>query len=222
MSLHSPQRYSIFVLACLAVFLYPATNVVFAQHGISLDTDSLTQTVLIHPVIDADDPRLGLVVWEHEYNPDLRLGDQLGSDFKVQQLGEDGVPRSYAPGTAGKQNEDWYGWRRDVLAPFDATVTRVEHPDTTNVPGTMNRDAQPGLIFFENDEGVTVVYAHAREIEVEEGQRVKAGEVVAKVGNNGNSRGPHIHVGAWKGETPLQIQVYLYAAQHYGAAETTD
>lgn len=58
-----------------------------------------------------------------------------------------------------------------------------------------------------------MVYAHVREIKVEEGQQVKAGEVVARVGNNGNSRSPHVHVGAWQDETPLQIQVDLYAAE---------
>ncbi|NBB86483.1 MAG: peptidoglycan DD-metalloendopeptidase family protein [Bacteroidetes bacterium] len=220
MLLRAPQRFCIFVLTCLAVLLAPTTNVAVGQHGISLDTDSLTQTVLIHPVIDADASRFSLVMSEHEYDPGLRLGDRLGSDFKVQKLGEDGVPRSYAPGTDGTKNEDWYGWRREVLAPFGATVTRVQHPDTTNVPGTMNREAKPGLIFFENEEGVIVVYAHAREISVEEGQRVETGDVVAKVGNNGNSRAPHIHVGAWKDETPLQIQVYLYAEQHFGASTT--
>jgi len=36
---------------------------------------------------------------------------------------------------------------------------------------------------------------------------------VGRVGNNGNSRAPHVHAGAWKaGDTPLQIQVDLYAA----------
>jgi murein DD-endopeptidase MepM/ murein hydrolase activator NlpD len=83
----------------------------------------------------------------------------------------------------------------------------------------MNREADPGLIFFQNNNGVTVIYAHAREIEIEEGQQVKAGEVVGKVGNNGNSRLPHIHVGAWKDETPLQIQVDLYAQKRYQKEE---
>lgn len=48
----------------------------------------------------------------------------------------------------GEANDDWYAWQRHVLAPFKATVVRVTEPDTTNVPGTMNRDAQPGFILF--------------------------------------------------------------------------
>ena len=172
--------------------------------------DTLTSTILIHPVIDINDRALTLSVREHTVKPYLRLGDQLASDFSVQRVGDDGIPRTYERGTNGEKNEEWFGWRKDVVAPFDGTVTRVEAPSATNSPGTMNRKAQPGLIFFENEEGATVIYAHVREIDVEKGQRVEAGEIVAKVGNNGNSRAPHVHVGAWKDGTPLQIQMDLY------------
>ncbi|WP_147302681.1 M23 family metallopeptidase [Thalassotalea euphylliae] len=34
----------------------------------------------------------------------------------------------------------------------------------------------------------------------------QAGESIAKVGNNGYSCNPHIHVGAWKDNLPLQIR----------------
>jgi len=185
------------------------------QHGLDLERDTLTQTVLIHPVIDASGDGMTLWTREHTYRSSLGLGDQLARDFTLARVGDDGLPRTYRPGTEGARNEDWFGWRGDVLAPFDGTVTRTQTPSSTNEPGTMNRDARPGGIFFENDEGVTVLYGHVRDIEVEEGQRVEAGEVVAKVGNNANSRAPHVHVGAWVGETPLQIQIDLYAAERF-------
>lgn len=178
------------------------------QYGMPEDDDTLNKSVFIHPVIDGE-----LVTSEHEYREQLRLGDQLGRDFSIIEITDDGIVRRFE--TDGKTNEDWYGWRADVLAPMDGEVTRVQAPDTVNTPGVMNRDADPGLIFFENNNGVTVIYAHVREITVKEGDRVEAGEVVAKVGNNGNSRNPHVHVGAWKGDTPLQIQVDLYA-EHRG------
>ena len=49
----------------------------------------------------------------------------------------------------------------------------------------MNRDANPGRVYIKNNDGVTVILVHVREIEVKEGQEVQAGEIVAKVGNNG-------------------------------------
>ena len=210
----SPILVAIFTLTLLS---FPA--VAQAQEGPppqgrELDRDTPTQTVLIHPPIKGR-----LSSSEHTYNPDLRLGDQLGRDFSVIKIGEDGIVRRYEPGSGGQNNEDWYGWRKPVLAPIDGRVTRVERPGTTNTPGIINSEAQPGLIFFERDDGTTVLYVHAREISVEEGQRVDAGEVVATVGNNGNSRDPHIHVGAWKGDTPLQIKQDLYVESNDGADE---
>lgn len=192
-----------------------------AQRGLDLENDTLTQSVLIHPPIDVSGEGLDLTTSEHEYKEQLRLADQLGRDFIVEKLNEDGISRPYPSETNGKRNDDWYGWRKDVLAPFEATVARVLKPDTVNTPGTMNREAQPGGIVFEDtSKNITIFYGHVREIEVEEGETVRPGEVVAKVVNNGNSRNPHVHIGAWEGDasklgakegTPLQIQVYLYA-----------
>ena len=64
-------------------------------------------------------------------------------------------------------------------------------------------------MIFERHDGVLFAYGHVDDIEVEEGQRVKAGQRVASMSNNGTSWAPHLHVGAWKGETPLQICIDL-------------
>jgi len=219
MSRRSARRLGAFsiVLAGLLLMASEAD----AQRGLDLENNTLTQSVLIHPPIDVSGEELDLTTSEHEHKEQLRLADQLGRDFIVEKLNDDGISRPYPPETNGKQNDDWYGWRRNVLAPFEATVARVLKPDTVNLPGTMNREAQPGGIVFEDtSENITVLYGHVREIEVEEGETIRPGEVVAKVGNNGNSRNPHVHIGAWEGDasklgakegTPLQIQVDLYA-----------
>ena len=199
-------------VALLSVMIFISTDEIKAQKTVTAGVDTLTKSILIHPVIEAGDGHI--VSSEHTYKPKLRLGDQLARDFGIGKLSDKGFLKRFK--NDGTANEDWYGWRQNVLAPINGKVTRVNHPDTTNKPGTMNREASPGLIFFEKDNGLTVIYAHVREIEVEKGDRVQIGEVVAKVGNNGNSRNPHVHVGAWKGDTPLQIQVDLYAEERYG------
>lgn len=47
------------------------------------------------------------------------------------------------------------------------------------------------------DDGTTAVYGHVNEMLVTQGQRVNAGEVIATVGNRGQSTGPHLHLEIW-------------------------
>ncbi|MBO0856360.1 MAG: M23 family metallopeptidase [Nocardia sp.] len=47
------------------------------------------------------------------------------------------------------------------------------------------------------DDGTTAVYGHVNQILSHVGQRVKAGDVIATVGNRGDSTGPHLHLEIW-------------------------
>jgi murein DD-endopeptidase MepM/ murein hydrolase activator NlpD len=55
---------------------------------------------------------------------------------------------------------------------------------------------------------VVIVYGHVADITVKAGDVVRAGDVVARVGNDGVSRSPHLHVGAYRvtDSMPLQIR----------------
>ena len=48
-------------------------------------------------------------------------------------------------------------------------------------------------VIVDHGNGYTTSYSHCSEILVTVGQRVAQGEVIAKVGNTGNSYGPHLH-----------------------------
>ena len=50
-----------------------------------------------------------------------------------------------------------------------------------------------GTALVEKVEGGWVIYAHLSKTFVKAGDAVKAGEVIAKSGNTGNSSGPHLH-----------------------------
>jgi hypothetical protein len=186
-----------------------------AQRGLDVEDDTLTHTVLIHPPVAVSGGRSVLFTREHTHAASYDIGDQLARDFIVMQIGDDGIMRPFEPGTGGERNEDWFTWRKDVLAPFGGTVTQVQLPEKTNQPGHLDAEARHGEIHFEDEDGVVVSYIHLREIRVEEGQQVEAGEVVARAGNNGSSIAPHVHVGAWEGATPLQIQVDLHAKRRF-------
>ncbi len=47
------------------------------------------------------------------------------------------------------------------------------------------------------DDGTVTVYGHIETIEVTEGQRVTAGDEIAKMGSRGFSTGPHLHFEVW-------------------------
>ncbi|NUS92788.1 MAG: M23 family metallopeptidase, partial [Nocardia sp.] len=49
----------------------------------------------------------------------------------------------------------------------------------------------------QHDDGTIGVYGHVNDIYVSEGQRVNAGDVIATVGNRGQSTGPHLHLEIW-------------------------
>jgi murein DD-endopeptidase MepM/ murein hydrolase activator NlpD len=48
-------------------------------------------------------------------------------------------------------------------------------------------------VYIEHDDGSVTVYGHINDYFVSVGQRVSAGEVIAEVGNTGQSTGPHLH-----------------------------
>jgi murein DD-endopeptidase MepM/ murein hydrolase activator NlpD len=105
----------------------------------------------------------------------------------------------------GTANEDWFGWKEPVLSPCDCTVVKVLENKTVNIPGLLGTPPAAHLILQRID-GVHFMVAHVQSVAVREGQRVKYGQELAKVGNNGYSRQPHVHIGAWKGNAPVQIR----------------
>ncbi|MCZ2815175.1 M23 family metallopeptidase [Modestobacter sp. VKM Ac-2984] len=48
-------------------------------------------------------------------------------------------------------------------------------------------------VYIQHADGDVSVYGHMREILVEEGQTVRAGDTIALLGNEGQSTGPHLH-----------------------------
>ncbi|WP_394173519.1 M23 family metallopeptidase [Thalassotalea litorea] len=134
------------------------------------------------------------------------LGDALGTDCVVQEFHQENgrmFMRSFKG--EGFNNKDWYGYGKSVLAPCDCEVVKVFTNAVTNLPGIMI----PGMashIIFEKPDGTNIVIAHVADIKVSKGDKVKAGESVATIGNNGYSRNPHLHIAAWQNDTPMQIR----------------
>ncbi len=165
------------------------------------DADAI-ESVLLHPPV-----RARYIAMEHAEGELHHLGDALGVDCIVVRL-VDGWIRPHE--RDGADNTDWYGWNEPLLAPIAATVEAVRINDVTNAPGVMGKPPA-SAITFAADGGLRVVYAHVQDVCVEAGESVEAGAVVARIGNNGMCRNPHVHVGAWRVDTPLQVRFDLSA-----------
>lgn len=159
----------------------------------------------IHPPYDTE-----FTSREHPAGHEDTLGDRLGRDFIAIRLATRERPWPHAYQGSGQSNEDWYGWRQPVLSPVSGTVTGINRNPNTNRPGRFG-EPPASHIRLRMSDGTRVTVAHVREIEVEEGQTVNAGDRLARTGNNGHSFAPHIHIGAWRDDKPRQITVDLQA-----------
>jgi hypothetical protein len=178
----------------------PQPRAVFEEPAQAQEPSGEIEGVLIAPM-----SRQLFQCGEHPAGEESVVGDALGTDCQVvgREAGDTGFRRTYR--TDGRRNEDWYSWGADVLAPFDGVVTGLFPNSRVNEPGTLGRPPA-GMLQMRRDDGVTVIYAHLADFAVAVGDRVSAGQVVAKVGNNGRSYAPHVHAGAYRGVTPLQIR----------------
>ena len=195
----------------VSVLLSLLTITVSAQ-GVPEKSDGIANSaavghVLIHPLFSAY-----YMCGEHWVGQLAYIGDDLGSDCIITgglpADGKSGFSKAYR--TDGKTNEDWYGWMEPVLAPFDGTVVRTHINPIVNSPGQLGKPPA-SFVLFKHDDGTMVLIAHVTDITVKVGDKVTAGQPFAKVGNNGFGRSPHIHVGAWRDKTPLQIRFDLRA-----------
>ncbi len=159
---------------------------------------------------------------EHPLGDVDHVADALGADCVVfrREGGPNGSLNVQFLGD-GTRNEDWFSWREPVLAPFDGVVEIVHINPETTTPGQFGPGRSSAILFRQGFEGdpraIQVAYVHVREVTVAEGDTVRAGQPVARVGNNGNSFNPHLHIGAFRGElysddaVALQVRMDLAA-----------
>lgn len=87
----------------------------------------------------------------------------------------------------------------DVIATADGVVVEIER----------NKKQSGTRIQIEHGDGYRTVYAHLSDVLVRKGEEVKAGEVIARVGNTGMSFAPHLHYEITKDGEPLDPITFL-------------
>ncbi|WP_378950461.1 murein hydrolase activator EnvC family protein [Pelosinus sp. sgz500959] len=64
-------------------------------------------------------------------------------------------------------------------------------------------------VIIEHGNGISTLYGHNSELLVSEGQRVRKGEPISRVGSTGYSTGPHLHFEVRQGGSPVNPLSYL-------------
>jgi murein DD-endopeptidase MepM/ murein hydrolase activator NlpD len=99
-----------------------------------------------------------------------------------------------------------WGYNKEAIHPISKKLSVHQGVDISAPEGTPVYAAAPGkvkmedelggwgmLIILEHSEGFSTHYAHLDEFVVKEGDQVTKGQVIGRVGNTGQSTGPHLH-----------------------------
>jgi murein DD-endopeptidase MepM/ murein hydrolase activator NlpD len=124
----------------------------------------------------------------------LRLGQRYAVDFSARLDRRD---RTHSGSSS--RNSSYFNYGEPVVAVGSGRV--VESVD--RYPDQIPNDAVPvpldaadgNHVIIKLDKHVYAGYAHLKPgtVRVERGQRVRAGQVLGKLGNSGNTSGPHLH-----------------------------
>lgn len=128
----------------------------------------------------------------------LGIGQGLGLP------GAAAAPAEAAPLVAGAARvSSGFGLRTDPLHGGTARHTGVDlaAPEGTDIfaaaDGVVRRAGDRGgygrAVEIDHGGGVTTLYGHAAELLVEEGEPVRRGQAIARVGSTGRATGPHLH-----------------------------
>jgi murein DD-endopeptidase MepM/ murein hydrolase activator NlpD len=128
-------------------------------------------------------------------------------DFAIDAFGLDNAWSIYSPGT-GSKHSDYRGWGRDLIAPAAGIVVRArnDRPDQPRADQSNSNyyapefkkqgGGDPGnhlVIDHGADEFSMIAHLMAGSMIVKKGDRVKQGEVLGKLGQSGDTNGPHCH-----------------------------
>jgi hypothetical protein len=123
----------------------------------------------------------------------------------------------------------WVCYDSDVLAVADGLVVKTEQSLDDQIPGSLPdpktitlANVDGNYIVLDLGNGIFAFYAHLRRnsVSVSPGEHVKRGQVLAKLGNTGNTSAPHLHFHLMDGPStlgsngiPYVIDTFEYAGE---------
>jgi hypothetical protein len=142
----------------------------------------------------------------------------IGQRFAIDFLQLDSAGKSYRGDPL--KNSNYLAYGTPLLAVADGIVVETKDSIPENVPGANSRAVPINMITVGGNHvaldiggGKYALYAHVQpgSLKVKVGDRVKRGQVLALLGNSGNSTEPHVHFQIADGPTFLSSEGLPYA-----------
>ena len=176
----------------------------------------------------------GWLAWEAASNPvsHHRIGilDFMGKSYLSQRYAIDWLQVGSSGGiykTDGKSNGDYYCYGTPLLAGSDGIVVDARDgiPENVPNPGGEGETAVPitfgtvngNYVILKIGDGIYAHYCHMipGTPTVKIGDQVKAGDVLGKLGNSGNSTAPHLHFQISDSPDTLRSEGLPYVFESY-------
>ena len=102
----------------------------------------------------------------------------------------------------GHINENYFGYNEPIISPVDGFVLVIidgikdskAYPDLRVSQDTKDVRGNYIIIKADNNEYVTICHIKKNSFTVKEGDIVRQGQIIARVGNSGRTKGAHIHM----------------------------
>jgi len=196
---------------------YPQANValykttferVLVALFISVDANSKINGLMVRPYVDEKLPVLKrsisklILPFKDEWTV-FWGGDTKEQNYHVAYTSQknafdmimtDSEGKSYK--NDGKNNEDYYAFGKELIAPANGEIVLVVDGIKDNKPGVLNPNYVPGnTVVIKTIHNEYLFFAHFKQhsILVKQGQKVAQGDVLGLSGNSGNSSEPHLH-----------------------------
>jgi murein DD-endopeptidase len=144
----------------------------------------------------------------------------IGQRFAIDFLQVDSLGGSRCPGTDAANNANYYAYGHQLLAVADGIVVATKDSIPQNIPGANSRAVKIDMVTVGGNfvgidigNGKYALYAHVQpgSLRVKVGDHVKRGQVIALLGNSGNSTEPHVHFQIADGPSFLAAEGEPYA-----------
>jgi murein DD-endopeptidase MepM/ murein hydrolase activator NlpD len=158
-------------------------------------------------------------------------GSRIPQRYAIDFIGVDDNGTAVRGDFQKSQNGDWIGFGRDIVAVVDGTVyaARDGIPDNRPLvepppPSSLTAaDTYGNYVILSRGDGIFIHYAHLQHnsVAVKTGQTIRRGQVLGRLGNSGNTNGPHLHFNVTNDPSPATAEGLPFVFDAFESLATT-